>query len=121
MAVHKKLNRAKFQCETCTKKYGYNHRRFMRCGYVPVADWRKAGADAGYLAGCPIREPDTCPGYTTKLAEVAEVATAWAWWEKGQLGMRADVPNALAELVSLFNGEIVSARSYYLDETKKKG
>jgi hypothetical protein len=119
MAVHKKLNRAKYQCDICTKAYDYNARRAMRCGYVSAADWKDAGADTGYIAGCPVREPETCPGYTTQLPHIAEVASAWAWWEKGQLGMRADVPDAIAELVSLFNGEIVAARTYYLEESKK--
>jgi hypothetical protein len=92
----------------------------MRCGFVRREDWVTPRPFHGDIGGSPIIQPQTCPGYTTQLPAVVEVATLWAWWEKGQLGMLADTPEMVAELVSIFNGEIVASRSYYMDEMKKK-
>lgn len=92
----------------------------MRCGWVRASDWLEPQRGWGYIGGAPVREPETCPGYTTQLPAVMELAELWAWWDKSQLGNRADVPDDVADLVSAFNGEIVSSRAYYMDESKPK-
>jgi hypothetical protein len=98
----------------------YNQRRFLKCGYVQREDWLPSDKRWGYVGGSSVHEPETCPGYTTRLPAVLEVAEAWSWWERGQLGMRGDLDSSLVSLVSTLNAEINASRDYYREETAPK-
>ena len=120
MAAHGRLKKAKYQCHQCQAAHTYQARRAMRCGYVRAEDWTTPLVSWGYIGGSPIRQPETCPGYTTTLQVVHEVADAWGWWKRGQLGMMRDLPLAVTQLVSLFNSEVIAAEGWYYDEVKPK-
>lgn len=71
-------------CANCLERVDEPLRREMGCGWLtrgddePVMPWRHSDDRGGHTF-------TTCPGYTTEIPEVADIAHAYAHWEKGQL------------------------------------
>ncbi len=68
------------------KSQGEQTRQLMGCGYLPPPDARmlpmvRPWTGCGYTGP----SPTTCPGYTTRLPEVVEIARAHRHWSKGSL------------------------------------
>jgi hypothetical protein len=62
-----------------------NQRSYMRCGFI-AEQYHKSNCAPPPMTGYPNNDT-TCPGYTTALPDVADVALSFPHWEKGQLGL----------------------------------
>lgn len=64
-------------CDTCLVTATETERASLHCGYLPQAEWLDDLR--------PFPECATCPGYSTRLPEVAEAARALSWSKRGGL------------------------------------
>lgn len=105
-------------CEPCTKVNNEKARSFMACGWIPQTKWRrKAPWPVPGFRG----DVTVCPGYSSKLGAVQDVARAWSWWTKGQLETKYPQPSTLLmDLVEVFNGAQVGAENYEQDERMRR-
>ncbi len=74
------------KCETCMQSQSLQARQMHGCPWAPIAPERLAPYvqpwnGLGYAGD----KPTACPGYTTNLPEVVEVARARLHWSKGQI------------------------------------
>jgi hypothetical protein len=68
------------------QKIPADQRRLMACGYEPPVEGARAWTHPGQeprFEGDPIAT--VCPGYTTKLPAVIDVAIARLHWQNGEL------------------------------------
>lgn len=70
------------ECTHCLKNVSRPARASWHCGYLPKADRKGYGFNGGPGTWPPYT---VCPGYTTSLPQVFEVARARMWWDKGCL------------------------------------
>ena len=76
---------ARSKCETCMDRNPLETRQILGCGYEPPPDERlRSVARIPTLLGSST-DPTVCPGYSTRLPEVIEVARARLHWSKGSL------------------------------------
>ena len=90
-------------CEKCLKTCTRSDRQSWGCAYEARV------ANAMPWAGCGYdgETPKTCPGYTTRLPQIIEIARARLHWSKGSLAtfMRgAEVPDALELGIEILEG-----------------
>lgn len=76
-------------CETCMQTSATIYRQSIGCGYEPPAP-REVHVIVHVPRGWKHERPEVCPGYTTKLPEVIEVARARLHWSKGALAVALD-------------------------------
>lgn len=78
------------------------NRQLMGCGYAPPPP---APIKAEPSVACGYNGPDltVCPGYSTSLPEVIEVAKAHAHWSKGALRVD-DVESPMANALLILEG-----------------
>jgi hypothetical protein len=92
-------------CETCMATYSPSERQARRCGYLPRTDARSFTWVPPYLRD-DLKTLETCPVYTTTLAEVEEVRQVYPAYKAGylaeQLGEDAS-PETVAGCVVLDN------------------
>ncbi len=102
-------------------------RQLLGCGFVPppanprllpmVRPW----AGLGYRGD----QPTTCPGYTTGLPEVVEIARARLHWSKGQLdvfvGGAGDVSEAMIAGIELLEDADNRRRNWAMTPTSEGG
>jgi hypothetical protein len=103
--------------------YSIQVRQGWGCGYepaaadgAPVMPWSGLG-----YSGPP---PTVCPGYTTSLPETLEIARAWRWWSKSQLGIFVDgakVHDVLKLGIELFDGVVVGFDRWKMTPRDKGG
>lgn len=109
-------------CETC-REYNDDHtREAMGCGWLPRGDrpydeqpvsvWSYGGSE-------DLTVPDCCPGYTTALPDVLDVAGCYPHWEKGQLALccTGEVPGLLVDYCNVLYG---AAERFKAHEMKAK-
>jgi hypothetical protein len=70
---------ATLQCEPCMKHNEPELRRALGCGWLPPLEDAVVWSGPGHL------ELTTCPGYTTQLPDVVDVAQVYWWAEHGSL------------------------------------
>jgi hypothetical protein len=98
-------------------------RQQMACGYevaAPPGIEAQAWSGLGYKGPAPA----TCPGYTTTLPEVIEVARAWRWWDKGELArfVRGDeVSDDLILGIDVFEGAVRELERWLLTPADRGG
>lgn len=64
-------------CDTCLGEYPLETRRCFHCGWLREDEWLTGDR--------PFPEASVCPGYSTRLPEVAEAARALSWSKRGGL------------------------------------
>jgi hypothetical protein len=105
-------------CSKCMETTDVHSRRALGCGWEPALD----GAEPATLKSNV--EVTVCPGYSCKLPEVVEVASAYAHWEKGTLSARLDgaepTPQLLDGLVVL-QGAIAELNEHRMKASTQKG
>ena len=117
---HLGLTYAWMDCDKCLSSCPESSRRAMLCGYVPRDKWIGNGHGTTFVPGSPISHPEICPGYSTNLPPIREVADAWVWFSKGQMQLVHPEPSELlTDLVSLFN-EAMSGAQAYLSERRRE-
>lgn len=103
-------------------------RQSLGCGYEPtpapelvqVRTWQppKGRTKSGDAIGYQHEEkPTTCPGYTTRLPEVYEVAIARRHWKQGALALHlGDAPatDQLMTAIVLLDNEFSALERYVL-------
>lgn len=109
-------------CSKCMQAYPLHIRQGWACGHAPPAPPGvvvEAWSGLGYK-GDP---PKTCPGYTTTLPEVIEIARAWRWWDKGQLAQFFDEPptDEIRLGVELFDGAVKALERWCTTPVDKGG
>lgn len=74
-------------------------RQYLACAYEPRVEGARAWQHQGYEGP----EPETCPGYTTKLPEVREVAEARFYLHKGSLSLlvRGELSDSLRDGIAI--------------------
>ena len=87
-------------------------RQSLRCAYEPRIEDARAWTPDGYEG--PL--PETCPSYTTNLPEVAEVAEARFYLDKGSLSaiVRGPLSDSMRDGIAILEGaeaEVMAARS----------
>ena len=96
-----------FDCKTCKRGHERESRRHMRCGWIPESEWLADYPHHFMKTPSPDHHETACPGYTTQLPAVHEVACCFAWREKGQLQLR--YPDGISdELIALLDIYAVS-------------
>lgn len=77
-------------------------RQYIGCAYEPRVEGARAWQHQGYNGP----EPQTCPGYTTKLPEVSEVVEARFYLHKGslQLLVRDELSDGLRDGIAILEG-----------------
>lgn len=115
-------------CETCMERNNRQTRQHLTCGYEPRLDdeyrgWFPPDGKIGFRQNAKtVRLPTVCPGYTTKLPQVIEIARAHRHWKNGQLGMFApDVSEALLFGIEIIDSEINAAQSFEMTPEKDGG
>jgi hypothetical protein len=84
-AIKRDLIGARSKCETCMDRTPSDERQIQGCGYLPPLDESlRSVARIPSVLGSNV-DPTVCPGYSTRLPEVIEVARARLHWSKGSL------------------------------------
>ena len=104
-------------CETCMQSNGYQMRRVMKCGFIPVDEhvpgmhWQPDAFDL-----------TVCAGYSTALPEVLDAVKNYDNYESGNLhySCGGDPPPVLLDAISLLRGSVRSKDAYRMREQAKK-
>ena len=100
-------------CATCMHGNEMNHpltieqRQLQGCGYLPLHPLARPWS--GYHLGYRGDPATVCPGYTTSLPPVIEIAIARHWFSRGELSMFCDgerATDALKTGVNILDGAI---------------
>jgi hypothetical protein len=82
LSPYERKNHYLTDCGKCKKMQTRQTRQVLGCGYEPaIADprpWSRANLDADWQG-----KETLCPGYTTSLPEVIEIARARVHWKEG--------------------------------------
>lgn len=75
------------RCSECLSTVDRATRATYRCGWMAQSEWVPG------LMPIPSDVPDrdsvtVCPGYSTTLPQVLETGRWYAWFEKGEIGLR---------------------------------
>lgn len=67
--------------------------------------------------------PSVCPGYTTSLPEVIEIARGRLHWSKGSLGQfcRGQASDAMLVGIEILEGASNACQAWCIDNPQKKG
>jgi hypothetical protein len=98
-------------CDTCMKHHTPERRQLMRCGRLPRSTGRSSAWVPPYLRD-DLTTLETCPTYTTTLAEVEEVRQVYPAFKAGyaaELLGEVPTPETIAGCVVLDNA--VNAKS----------
>lgn len=99
-------------------------RQLVGCGFAPPLDVDlRSFADLAPPLGADTK-PTVCPGYSTSLPEVIEVARARLHWSKGgpaALGIVEWHDDPLAIGIEVLEGAANECQSWTLDNPVKKG
>lgn len=100
-------------CRSCMTTYSKHIRAEWGCGHLPAA----ARSKSVFPLECDFR-PTICPGYSASLPQVREAASAYAWWDKGQLRDRLGGPptEAMVTAIDILHGAVVAVQSHALKE-----
>lgn len=97
------------KCDTCIAKRSPEQRQLLGCAYTPppagrLSSFVKPWQGLGYSGD----EPSVCPGYTTQLPEVIEIARARLHWSKGSLAAfcPGEPPSALLIGIEILEGAV---------------
>lgn len=105
-------------CEACRETRPAHVRQLWRCAYEAPVDHGQAWNGLGYDGP----DPQTCPGYTTRLPETIELARAWRWWDKGQLdrfiGQGGELTDGARIGIELFEGQVRALESFIIKEQR---
>jgi hypothetical protein len=106
-------------CMTCRKNNDPNLRRAMGCGWLPPS-----ATPAGFVWSGPGGHLDlaTCPGYTTRLPDVLDVAGAYWWADRGALAERVGrrPPAALVRGIDALRCEISALEVHQIRKARDK-
>jgi hypothetical protein len=100
-----------------------HQRQINGCGFAPSLAGEMA-KHVGDWTGCGYKgEPTTvCPGYTTKLPEVIEIARARLHWSKGNLPLFAEDPlHPVAIGVEILESSSNECQSWMITPQSKGG
>lgn len=92
----------------------------MRCGLLlPVLTWDEANADdedpgqTWQHRGDEGKAYRRCPGYTSSLPDVQDVAAKYRYFETGQVATVApDAPPIFHEVMTVYDGAVSAMRGY---------
>lgn len=105
---------ARSKCDTCIKELSEEMRQLQGCGYLPRHEFGKPAAPLD----CET-EPTVCPGFSTALPEVIEIARARLHWSKGSLRDFTRSPSeALLIGIEVLEGASNEAQSWALKNRK---
>ncbi len=90
-------------------------RRDMGCGWLPPSEspgavW--AGPDGNL-------ELTTCPGYTTTLPDVIDVARMYWWADKGGL-QRSELNRPLVDGIDVLRCAVSDVESYTIEKSRER-
>lgn len=113
-------------CENCLNTQDRQTRQGLRCAYEAPVEWGRAweppSGKAGFRTNAKLPLVDICPGYTTSLPVVNEVARAHRHWSKGSLGAFAKEPTeALLMGIEVFDSEVNNCQSYEMTPESEGG
>jgi hypothetical protein len=104
-------------CEKCMQTTNADTRRMMGCGYEP----KLAGAVPWSPPGWTGARPSVCPGYSTSLPQVAEIAIARVHWSKGSLRDAVGKPTQeLLDGVVELEAAYTQAQQWAMENPEKK-
>ena len=116
-AKRKLDDRRYMECTTCKESSPPEHRAALACGWI--AEHPK-GVRAPQIPGCDT-VATICPGYAQHDARVQEAYAAWAWFDKGQLGLRHKEPSDLLICyIDLANAAIAASNEWFMEESQRK-
>ena len=110
-------------------------RQLLGCGWLPLPAenllrFRRVPSPGGYKgvtrtleSGAVTDEPETCPGYTTSLPEVIEIARARLHWKQGgpaALGVAEWSEHPLTVGVEILEGASNAAERWAYENPVKK-
>lgn len=110
-----------FDCNRCKEMNGKEARQAMACGHeTPLVNVRPPWSPAN-MGASHTGEYTLCPGYTTNLPEIVEVARGRLHWSKGSLPVYC-VPNELiVEGIEILEGSTNEMQEWALRPKAKGG
>ena len=109
-------------CGYCKETNDAEQRAKYSCPFVPKAKWHKTSQPLPIPGQPDDFEPERCPGYAVHDPRAIEVATGYAWREKGCLESRFPAPSdMLMDLIDIFNGAVVHTGDWTITEIKRRG
>jgi hypothetical protein len=102
-----------FNCDSCIKSTPVPLRREMGCGYLAGSTPPMWGGPNGKL------ELETCPGYTTELPDVVDVARLYSWAEKGGL-QRHRLTRPIIDGIDILRSAVADVEVYSVEKAKEK-
>lgn len=105
-------------CTSCEKHTDKALRREMGCGWLPRAE-NPAAVWSGQTGALENR---TCPGYTTELPDVIDVARVYWWADKGSIRDRlgGEPPEAIINGVDVLRCAIGDVEHYRIEKAKER-
>lgn len=110
-------------CSDCMLANSLQTRQTLGCGYEPVAaDELSRLVRIMEPLGSDIK-PTTCPGFTTRLPEVIEIARARLHWSKGELTSfcSGQARGALLAGIEILEGATNETQMWCVENPVKKG
>lgn len=117
------------------EKNNEQSRQTMGCGWLPLPDenlipFRRVTSPPGFRGpvrklpnGALTNDPETCPGYTTSLPEVIEIARARLHWKQGgpaAIGITEWVDHPLVYGIEILEGASNAAERWAFENPVKK-
>jgi hypothetical protein len=103
--------------------FSESQRRHLRCGFVRRDRW----APVQQFRGIPgVRDaPELCPGYSTQLPRVVEVARLWGWEQRGSIELNVRtrgwrLSDSVLDMVDVFAAEQSECERWSFEQARKK-
>ena len=115
------------KCDNCMNAYTQETRQQMGCGFEPPPVESKRAYvqmwNGGSLPNYKGPKATVCPGYTSSLPEVIEVARARMHWEKGELAAftRGELSEGLTTGIEILEGAINAQQLWSHTDIAKGG
>lgn len=112
-------------CDRCEQSEPERRRVQMGCGWLPRED---RPADEHPRAAWPFGPErsetcDTCPGYTTQLPDVIDIARrVFPHWQKGQAAIRFagnDLPPAVVDGIEVLSASVERFSAWRTEQASK--
>lgn len=91
---------------------------------MPREQWTRDESNTWGLVGGSDEVPEYCPGYTTRLPIVQDVARLWGWEKRGSIEMHLRARGiepwpVLLDYLDIFAGNWARAEAWEMDERAK--
>jgi hypothetical protein len=125
-AIRRDLIGAQRKCEMCMQETTQDQRQLLGCGYLPPPSESRRRYlriwDGGSLPNYKGPKTTVCPGYSTSLPEVIEVARAHRHWSKGNYQVADREPaDPFVSSLEIFDASVNAFQAWLATPSDKGG